>query len=139
MTMKYTFPITKEMVTAKSTLSASEIHANTVCRAINTKPFVEAKAIIEGLANETKPLKKRYYTKTAGELLKVLNSIESNATARKMDAHKMKLYISVHRGPTLYRLRRKWNFGRRMKVCHVQAVLKGETIGTGEKVRSAGN
>ena len=137
--MKYTFPVTKEMVKARSTLSVSKIHAHTVCKAINKKKFKEAKEIIEGLASEKTPLGKRFYTKTSSELLKFLNILESNAGAKNLDPNEMNLFISVHRGPTLMRSRRKWRFGREMKICHVQAILKGEKSGTGKKVHSTVN
>jgi len=137
--MKYTIPITKEMVTAKSTLPISKIHAHTVCKSINGKKFKDAKKVVKGLADEKSPLNRRFYTKTSGEILKFLNNLESNATARNLDPTNMELLISIHRGPRLMRARRKWMFGREMKICHIQAILKGEKIGTGEKVRSTSN
>ena len=126
--MKFTFPVTKEMVCARSTLPISQKSAKIVCRALNRKKYSDAKNIIQNLVDEKIGLgyrKGKYYTKTAKEILKLLKSLEANAQAKNKDADNMFLYISAHKGPTLYRSRRKWRFGREMKICHVQAVLKG--------------
>ena len=132
--MSYTFPTTKDMVKAKSTLSISQKHATIVCRAINRKKYKDAKEIVSNLALEKKSLDGKYYTKPSKEILKFLNTLGSNAEALNKDAEKMKLMISVHRGPTLMRARRKWRFGRQMKICHIQAILKGEKNSTGKSV-----
>ena len=139
MIMKYTFPITKDMVCAKTSLPISRIHANTICRAINRKYYPKAKDIVTNLAEEKKPLNRRYHTKTAKEILNFFKTVEANAVAKNADIEKMRLYISVHRGPTLYRARRKWTFGRQMKICNIPAVLKGEKNGTGKSVREPSN
>ncbi|MBU3905321.1 MAG: hypothetical protein KJ906_04215 [Nanoarchaeota archaeon] len=137
--MSYTFPITKDMVKAKSTLSISQKHATIVCRAINKKNYKEATEFIKNLASEKKSLEGKYYTKTSKEILMFLKTLGSNAEALNKDADKMKLMISAHKGPTLMRGRRKWRFGRQMKICKIQAVLKGEKNGTGKSVREKSN
>lgn len=137
--MKYTIHVTKQMVAARSTLPISKIHAHTICKKINRKKFKDAKNIVTGLADESRPLRRKFYTKTSTELLKFLNVLESNAGAKNLDPAEMELFISVHRGPRLMRARRKWMFGKEIKVCHVQGILKGEKNGTGEKVRSTSN
>ncbi len=139
MFMKYTFPITKDMVAARSNLSISDKNADKICRAVNRKKYPEAKQIITNLAEEKKSLRGKFYTKTAKEILKLLKVLEANANAKNVDTEKMNLFISAHRGPTLYRARRKSRFGTQMKICQIQAVLKGEKIGTGEKVHSTGD
>ena len=58
--MKFTFPVTKEMVKARSTLPISRIHTHTICKAINKKKYSEAKKIETDLAEEKKPLGKKH-------------------------------------------------------------------------------
>ena len=70
--MSYTFPITKDMVKARSTLSISRKHATIVCKKINRKTYKNAREIVEGLAYEKKSIEGKYYTKTSTELLKFL-------------------------------------------------------------------
>ncbi len=137
--MSYTFPITKDMVKAKSNLSISRKHATIVCRRLNKKTYKDAVAIVEGLAFEKKSIEGKFYTKTSREILQFLKTLNANAEAKNLESAKMKLMISAHKCPMLMRARRKWRFGRKMKICHIQAVLKGEINGTGKSVRKQSN
>lgn len=138
--MNYTFPITKEMACARNMINVSYKSTLVVARALNNKPYLKARKIIENLVIEKVPLKGKdtgkYHTKAARELLKMINSLESNAKAKNLPYEKMSLFVSVHKGPSLYRMRTKHMYGKQLKACNVQVVLKGEKIGTGEKVRS---
>ena len=122
--MDYTFPITKEMVHARRRLNVSLKATTTICRKINRKRFKNALDFVEDLANEKKSIDGKYYTKSANELFKFLKILRSNADVKGVDPIDLTLFVSVHRGPTLYRSRRKRRFGIRLKVCNVQAVLK---------------
>lgn len=120
----YTIPIQKEMVAAKSTLPISTRNATIICRKLNHMKFENAKKLLEGLSKEKVDLDGRYYTKTSGELLLLLNSAESNARAQGKEPEKMTLMISAHKGRTMLRGRRRRNFGLRMKLTNVHAILK---------------
>lgn len=128
MSAKYTIPITKEMAAATSTLRVSPRHANAICRAINRKTWAAAKAKVGELAEQKRPLTGRwrgkYYSKAAGQIAKLLDCVAANARQQTLEPEAMQLFISAHRGPTMWRGRRKRRFGMRMKVVRVQAVLK---------------
>jgi ribosomal protein L22 len=132
--MKYAIK-QKGKVCASGTFSISELNAAKVCKSINRKKFVDAKKILENLLNEKISLRGKYFTKTANEILKLLNQLESNARNKKLDSDSLFLFISAHKGPTMRRARRRWGkFGSRLKMCHVQAVLSDKN-GFGKKVR----
>ena len=120
----FTFPIEKEMACAKSSLPISSIHAHTVCKKINGKEFLRARKFLDDLKNEKDSINGKYYTKTVTELRNFLHTLESNAVAQNFDIEAMKIFISVSKGPRMYRSKRKRNFGLAMKISNVQAVLK---------------
>ncbi|MBR9682402.1 MAG: hypothetical protein GOV02_01890 [Candidatus Aenigmarchaeota archaeon] len=124
MAIGYTFPVEKEMACAKSTLSVSAIHAQTVCKKINGKEFLKAKKFIEDVRDEKVSINGRYYTKTVTEIAKLLHTAEANAIAQNHDTEAMKLFISVSKGPRLYRAKRKRSFGLAMKIANLQVILK---------------
>ena len=127
------------MASASSTLRISHKNAAKVCKALNKKKFVDAKKILNDILNQRTILKRKYYTKTTEEILKLLNQLEFNARKNGLDSDNMFLFISAHRGPTLHRARRRWRkFGTRLKSCHVQAVLSDKD-GFGKKIRERGN
>ena len=133
MIMKYAIK-QKGKVCASGTFSISELNAAKVCKSINRKKFVDAKKTLENLLNEKISLRGKYFTKTANEILKLLNQLESNARNKKLDSDALFLFISAHKGPTMHRARRRWRkFGSRLKMCHVQAVLSDKN-GFGKKV-----
>lgn len=136
--MKYTVPIKKDTVCASSRLSISTKTATKVCRFLNRKKLAETKKILNNLISEKVSLDGKYYTNTCKEILKVLESVESNARVRGLNPDSMKVLISAHKGPTLHRGRRKRKFGTRLKVSQVQVVLSEEN-GSREKVRERGN
>jgi len=134
MIMKYAIK-QKGKVCASGTFSISELNAAKVCKSINRKKFVDAKKTLENLLNEKISLRGKYFTKTANEILKLLNQLESNARNKKLDSDSLFLFISAHKGPTMRRARRRWGkFGSRLKICHIQAVLSDKN-GFGKKVR----
>ncbi len=121
--MSYTIPITKEMVTARTTIYASRKDAVNICRQINRKKFKRARTYLEELLGQKIDIRRKYHTKAAINVYKLLDSLAANAKARSIEPDQMKLMIAVHRGPTLHRGRRKAKFGTQMKIAHVQAVL----------------
>lgn len=122
--MKYTIPIEKEkMVCARKTLSISPKSSITICRAINRKNFNDAKKLLEDIASEKKTIRGKFYSKTVEQILELLNDAEKNAKARNFDLEKLKVFISSHKGPKMYRARRKRIFGMRLKSSNIQVVL----------------
>jgi len=121
--MAYTIPVTKEMVSAQTDLRASEKAARTICRKINRRRFAEAKDFAEKLAKGQTDIDGKLYDKAANGIMRLLRGLESNANNRSMEPAGMRLNISVHNGPKLLRGRRNRNFGMRLKIAKVQAVL----------------
>jgi len=134
MIMKYAITA-KGKACASGAFSISQKNAVKVCKSINRKKFVDAKKKLEGLINKKISLRGKYFTKTAKEILKLLNQLEINAGNKNLDVNTLFLFISAHKGPTMHRARRKWRkFGSKLKMCHVQAVLSDKN-GFGKKVR----
>ena len=111
-------------IRASSTIGVSTKAATTICRVLNRQNFVKAKKFLEDVAREKKSIEGKYYTKTAKEILKILNSAESNAKSKNVDLNNMELILAANRGPTLLRGRRKRDFGYRLKMTHIQVYLK---------------
>ena len=122
--MSYTIPITKEMVTARTDIRASEKAAVDVCRKLNRKDFAKAKSWLEDLVEGTTDIDGKFHTKASAKILELLESLEQSAKNRNIGTEGMQLMISVHRGPTLYRGRRRRNFGLRLKIAKIQAILR---------------
>jgi ribosomal protein L22 len=135
--MKYAIQ-TKEKVRASSTLSISPINASKVCKVLNRKKFGVSKKFLEDLINKKISINGKYYTKTVKEISKVLNQLENNAKSLSLDADSLNLFISAHKGPTMYRSRRDRGHGIRLKSSHIQAVLS-EKNGFGKKIRERSN
>jgi ribosomal protein L22 len=124
----------KEKARAMGTFSISTAKAATVCKMLNRKKFADAKRILEKLVKKEESADGKYYTKTSEEILKLLNQLEGNAKASNVDAGSLNLFISSHRGSTMFRSKRDRRHGVRMKSTHVQAVLSDKN-GFGKKVR----
>jgi ribosomal protein L22 len=111
------------MVSAQTDLRASEKAAHVVCKKINRRRFAEAKDFAEKLAKGEADIDGKLYDKAADGIMRLLRGLESNAKNRNMEPAGMRLNISVHNGPKLLRGRRNRNFGMRLKIAKVQAVL----------------
>lgn len=121
--MPYTFVPKEKHAKAYSTLRISTKSGAKLCRAISKKPLVRAKRLLTDLAEERRTLGRRHYTKTAKELLQLLNSCEKNAEALGLAAEKLFIHASAHKGPTMRRRRRRGNFGTRLKSTSVEVML----------------
>ena len=135
--MKYSIK-TKEKVRTLGTLSISPINAAKVCKSLNKKKFGDAKKILEKLISKEVSINGKYFTKTSIEILKLLNQLENNAKVMNLDANSLNLFISAHKGPTMYRGKRDRRHGIRLKSAHIQAVLSDKN-GFGKKVRERSN
>jgi ribosomal protein L22 len=131
--MKYAIS-SKEKVRALGTFSISSENSIIVCKVLNRKKFADAKKLLENIVNKEDSIKGRYFTKTSIEILKLLNQLESNARAQNVDASSLNLFISAHKGSTMYRGRRDRRHGIQLKSAHIQAVLSDKN-GFGKKVR----
>jgi len=131
--MKYAIS-SKEKVRALGTFSISSENSIIVCKVLNRKKFADAKKLLENIVNKKDSIKGRYFTKTSIEILKLLNQLESNARAQNVDASSLNLFISAHKGSTMYRGRRDRRHGIQLKSAHIQAVLSDKN-GFGKKVR----
>ena len=116
------------------TFPVSTSKAALICKMINRKKFADAKKILEKLASKEDSIDGKYYTKTIMEIKKFLKQLEDNAKMQNIDADTLNLFISSHRGPTMYRGKRDRRHGVKMKSTHVQAVLSDKD-GFGKKVR----
>lgn len=121
--MGYTIKVTEEMVSAQTDLRASEKAALAICRKINRRMFKDAKDFAEKLAKGEADICGKKYDKTADAIAILLRGLESNAKNRNIDPAGMRLNISVHNGPKMLRGRRNRNFGMRLKIAKVQAIL----------------
>lgn len=130
--MKYAIS-SKEKVRALGTFPISTMHSVTLCKVLNRRKFPDAKKFLEDLNNKKTSIDGRYFTKTSKEILKLLEQLENNARALNIDTTSLNLFISAHKGATMYRGRRDRRHGVRLKSTHVQAVLSDKD-GFGKKV-----
>ncbi len=122
--MHYTFvPKEKHAKAYGRNLRISAKRAAFLCRVIKKKPLTRVKRLLEDLAEERRDLDGKYYTKTAKEMLMLLNSCEKNADALGLDTGHLIVHASAHQGTNLRRRRRKQNFGSKMKSANVEIML----------------
>lgn len=123
MIMPYTFVPKEKYAKAYSALRISTKSAVKLCRAISRKPLVRARRLLVDLASEKRSLGRKHYTKTATEMLALLNSCEKNAESLGMEIGKLFVHASAHTGTIMRRKRRRGNFGSRMKSTNVEMML----------------
>jgi large subunit ribosomal protein L22 len=104
-------------------LPISAKNSKQVCKAVSGMPVDKGKDLLLRMAAETAPIGKKHYTKTAFEILKLLNSAESNAEFKGLDTGKMVIHASAHEGYTFYRPRRFKMHRTKRKITHIQIVL----------------
>ncbi len=129
MAQGYPVPIDKEkMVYAQTTERISYkkgvILARKVVR-LARRNFVKAMKILEELVEGKRNIEGKYYTNTAKALLRIFKSVEANARFRGFDVNSLWIKsLSVNKGPTLHRRRRKREFGTRLKIAHIKLVVE---------------
>lgn len=122
--MKYTIPIDKKgMACASTTEKISVKSALMVARKINGMKLAAAKNFLQDMLDEKKSIRGKFYTSSAGGVLRLLKSAEDNAAKKGFDLEALKIKISVHKGPNMHRARRKRHFGTKMKMTNLQVVL----------------
>ncbi len=121
--MPYTFVPREKCAKAYSSMRISTKSAAKLCRVISRKPLSRAKRLLTGLAEEKRELGTKHYTKTAKELLGLLNSCEKNAEFLGLDASRLFVHASAHTGTIMRRRRRKAAFGSKLKSTNVEMML----------------
>ncbi len=120
----YTFqPKEKYAKALGRNLRISTKNATILCRAIRKKPLTRARRLLEDLAAERRVLGKKHYTKTAEEMLQLLQSCEKNADSLNLDKGRLIVHASAHMGTIMRRRRRKAAFGSRMKSTNLEIML----------------
>lgn len=104
-------------------LRISTKSATVLCRAIRKKPLTRAKRLLQDLAEERRSLGKKHYTKTAREMIMLLESCEKNAENLDLDKNRLIVHASAHKGTIMRRRRRKAAFGSRMKSTNLEIML----------------
>ncbi|HIQ50199.1 MAG TPA: hypothetical protein EYH56_03325 [Nanoarchaeota archaeon] len=126
--MGYPVPIDKEkMVYAQTTENISWKKGVELARYVvrRYKKFTKAKEFLEKLVNEEVNVNGKLYTKTAKALLRIFKSVEANAKFRGFDIENLWIKcLSVNKGPTIYRRRRKSSFGSKLKIAHIKLVVE---------------
>ncbi len=126
--MGYPIKIDKErMVYAEITEGVSTKKGVELSRKLvkMTRKFEQAKKIIEDLIEGKRTIEGKTYYKTAKAFLQLFNLVEANAKFRGFDTQNLYIRsLSVNKGPTLYRRRRKNSFGSRMKISHLKLVVE---------------
>ncbi len=120
----YTVPIGKDMACANATEKISTVAAQAVSKKINGMRLKEAKTFLEKMADGKASVNHKFHTSATEHILDLLKSAENNAIAKKLDTENMTVIAASHKGPKIFRGRRKRAFGMRMKSTHVQIVLK---------------
>jgi large subunit ribosomal protein L22 len=95
-----------------------------LCGKINGRQLAKAKAFLERLVEQKQNLEGKYYTKASGELLELLKSAENNAEFKGLDAERLVVIASVHKGFRYMRPRRFKMRRQQRKVTNVQVVLQ---------------
>jgi|GEM_PF-1029915 len=124
----YTVPIQKDMACANATEKISTVAAQAVSKKINGMAFKDAETFLEKLVDGKASVNHKLHTNAAESILSLLKSAENNAIAKKLDTERLTVMAAAHKGPKIFRGRRKRAFGMRMKSTHVQIVLKPAKI-----------
>ncbi len=122
--MTYTFiPKEKFAKASGQNMRISNRKAEFMCKVIRKKTLTRAKRLLKDLSEERRSLDGKYYTKTAKEMLMLLESCEKNAEFLGLDADRLMVHASAHQGTSYRRRRRKSGFGSRMKTANVEIML----------------
>ena len=105
-------------------MRVSTKYSAVVCRAITGKSLEKGKALLEGLVTQKSSLNGKYYTSVSESLLDLLKSAEGNAEFRGLDAGRMIIHASSHKGFSFWRPRRLKMRRTKRKVTNIQIVLQ---------------
>ena len=124
--LKYAFnPMKKKSVRVYGRgINTSEKSSKILCKQMNGKNLIKAKAFLTRLLDQTQSLDGKYYTKSAGHLLDLLKSAESNAEFKGLDVENMIVQASVHNGFKFMRPRRFKMRRQQKKIANLQVILQ---------------
>ncbi|MFP4116618.1 MAG: uL22 family ribosomal protein [Candidatus Aenigmatarchaeota archaeon] len=108
-------------------LRISRKKAHKICKEINNKKMKlnRAKEFAENLVEGDENIGGKTYKKAAEGVLEVLNNAENNAEFKGIDTGKLRIKtITAEPGSTLRRMRRRRDFGNRLKTANVKVVLE---------------
>src|SRR3989338_1302901 len=134
--MNYTFIPKHPSAGAKGTgTNISFKNAQIICRAIRRKKLSQAKRLLGDIIEKKRSLSGKYYTKTAKEIMKLIESCEKNAEFKGLKNEMLFVYASAHRGRVFRRNRRRSKFGSRLKMTKMEVLLveKGKEKLTGKR------
>ncbi len=94
-----------------------------ICRKVSGMSLEKAKRLLENLVSQKQSLDGKYYTNASKELLGLLKSGESNAENKGLDASRLLVHASSHKGFTYMRPRRLKLRGMQRKMTNLQVVL----------------
>ncbi|MBI2076574.1 MAG: hypothetical protein HYT72_04980 [Candidatus Aenigmarchaeota archaeon] len=122
--MSYTFVPEKKYAKAYGrNVKISTKSAAKLCRVIKNKPLSRAKRLLSDLVEGKRDLRGKYYTKTAKELLMLINSCEKNAEFLDLNPQRLFVHASAHTGTMIRRRRRRGAFGSKLKTANVEVML----------------
>lgn len=122
--MTYTFiPKEKYARAFGNNMRISTKSATILCRVIRKKPLTRAKRLLQDLAAERRSLDGKHYTKTAREMVVLLESCEKNADSLELDKGRLIVHASAHKGTNMRRRRRKAKYGSQMKTTNLEIML----------------
>ncbi len=94
-----------------------------LCKQISGKPLPKAKAFLQRLVERQQSLDGKYYTNASTELLELLKSAEGNAEFKGLEAERLIVNASAHKGFRFFRPRRFKMRRQQRKVTNIQMVL----------------
>ncbi len=122
--MPYAFvPKYKYAKASGNNMRISTKSAAKLCRVIKNKTLERVKRLLNDMSLEKRGLRGKYYTKTAEEILGMIESCEKNAEFLGLDKGKLFVHASARQGTMLKRRRRKAAFGSRMKTTNLEVML----------------
>jgi len=116
-------------------LRISVKNAKVVCKSVRGMYLKKAKKFLEDVLKEKRSINGKYYSKTTKEVLNIIKSAEKNAEFKNLDTDNMYiLHIAALDGTHMYRRRRKYRFGTKIKSAHLEVILKEKTKKLEEKI-----
>ncbi len=105
-------------------LRISEKGSATLCGKLTGMNLKKGRDLLEGLISQKVSIRGKHYTNVSKELLKMLQSGENNAEAKGLDADRLVIHATAHKGFTFYRPRRLKMRRTRRKVTNIQIVME---------------
>lgn len=94
-----------------------------VCKALRGMALPRATGFLEQVIAGKQSIRGKYHTSTAKEFLSLLKSAEANADFRGLDAERLFLQASAHKGYSYHTSRRIKSRGQKRGVTHIDLVL----------------